>query len=84
MLAKLTHYIMRLSLYERLNYTLALNFQKVLTLASNERIALTKMMRLVFEIYTLRSATPATVSRAGILYINPHDLGWSAYALNCS
>lgn len=49
---------------------------KVLTLASNERIAMTKMMRLVFEIYTLRVATPATVSRAGILYINPQDLGW--------
>lgn len=49
---------------------------KVLTLASNERIALTKMMRLIFEIYTLKTATPATVSRAGILYINPQDLGW--------
>ncbi|KOB71034.1 Dynein heavy chain [Operophtera brumata] len=50
---------------------------KVLTLASNERIALTKMMRLLFEISNLRTATPATVSRAGILYINPQDLGWN-------
>lgn len=50
---------------------------KVLTLASNERIALTKTMRLIFEIYTLKTATPATVSRAGILYINPQDLGWN-------
>ncbi|KAF5280421.1 hypothetical protein FQR65_LT03230 [Abscondita terminalis] len=52
---------------------------KVLTLASNERIALTKGMRLLFEIATLRTATPATVSRAGILYINPTDLGWGPY-----
>ncbi|XP_035709844.1 dynein beta chain, ciliary [Folsomia candida] len=52
---------------------------KVLTLASNERIAMTKMMRLVFEIWTLRVATPATVSRAGILYLNPQDLGWQPY-----
>ncbi|XP_025270513.1 dynein beta chain, ciliary [Camponotus floridanus] len=52
---------------------------KVLTLASNERIALTKQMRLLFEISTLRTATPATVSRAGILYINPQDLGWSPF-----
>jgi len=52
---------------------------KVLTLASNERIALTKMMRLIFEISSLRTATPATVSRAGILYINPQDLGWNPY-----
>jgi dynein heavy chain len=52
---------------------------KVLTLASNERIALTKTMRLIFEIASLRTATPATVSRAGILYINPQDLGWNPY-----
>ena len=51
---------------------------KVLTLASNERIALTKHMRLIFEIYTLKHATPATVSRAGILYLNPQDLAWNA------
>jgi dynein heavy chain, axonemal len=50
---------------------------KVLTLASNERIPLTPTMRLLFEISHLRTATPATVSRAGILYINPDDLGWS-------
>ncbi|XP_072167681.1 dynein beta chain, ciliary [Diadema setosum] len=50
---------------------------KVLTLASNERIALTPTMRLLFEISHLKTATPATVSRAGILYINPADLGWN-------
>ena len=48
---------------------------KILTLASNERIALTPEMRLIFEISNLRTATPATVSRAGILYLNPGDLG---------
>ncbi|KAK2528616.1 hypothetical protein Q9233_007587 [Columba guinea] len=50
---------------------------KVLTLASNERIPLNPTMRLVFEISHLRTATPATVSRAGILYISPSDLGWN-------
>ncbi|KAL2078484.1 hypothetical protein ACEWY4_026169 [Coilia grayii] len=50
---------------------------KVLTLASNERIPLNPTMRLVFEIKDLRTATPATVSRAGILFINPTDLGWN-------
>ncbi len=49
---------------------------KILTLASNERIPLTPTMRLVFEISHLRTATPATVSRAGILFINASDLGW--------
>ena len=49
---------------------------KILTLASNERIPLTPTMRLLFEISHLKTATPATVSRAGILYINAGDLGW--------
>ena len=52
---------------------------KILTLASNERIAVTPEMKLLFEISNLRTATPATVSRAGILYINPGDLGWNPY-----
>lgn len=52
---------------------------KVLTLASNERIALIPSMRLLFEISNLKTATPATVSRAGILYINSQDLGWNPY-----
>uniref|UniRef100_A0A1I8JH23 DHC_N2 domain-containing protein n=1 Tax=Macrostomum lignano TaxID=282301 RepID=A0A1I8JH23_9PLAT len=52
---------------------------KILTLASNERIPLTPSMRLLFEISHLKTATPATVSRAGILYLNPADLGWNPY-----
>ena len=53
---------------------------KVLTLASNERIPLTQHMRLIFEIAHLKYATPATVSRAGILFINETDVGFMAYA----
>ena len=49
---------------------------KVLTLANNERIALTPEMKLLFEVETLKEATPATVSRAGILYINSSDFSW--------
>jgi len=43
---------------------------KMLTLASNERIPLKSYMRMIFEIRDLKYATPATVSRAGILYIS--------------
>jgi len=43
---------------------------KLLTLASNERIPLKAHMKMLFEIRDLRFATPATVSRAGILYIS--------------
>ncbi|KAI2655454.1 Dynein axonemal heavy chain 11 [Labeo rohita] len=52
---------------------------KVLTLANNERIPLTPSMRLLFEISHLKHATPATVSRAGILHINPQELSWNLY-----
>ena len=49
---------------------------KVLTLVSNERIPLSDAMHLVFETDSLVNASPATVSRAGILYINEEDIGW--------
>lgn len=49
---------------------------KILTLASNERISLSPTTRLIFEIGHLRNATPATVSRAGILNINNGDISW--------
>lgn len=49
---------------------------QVLTLVSNERVPLSDAMRMVFEINSLKNATPATVSRAGILFINESDVGW--------
>jgi len=52
---------------------------KMLTLASNERIPLTKPMRLLFEIENLREASPATVSRAGIIFMNDTDVGWAPF-----
>ena len=53
---------------------------RILTLANNERIPLKIHMRMLFEIRDLRFASPATVSRAGILYISD-DSGyqWKAY-----
>eukprot|EP00304_Pavlova_gyrans_P007309 CAMPEP_0206033414 /NCGR_PEP_ID=MMETSP1466-20131121/638_1 /ASSEMBLY_ACC=CAM_ASM_001126 /TAXON_ID=44452 /ORGANISM="Pavlova gyrans, Strain CCMP608" /LENGTH=2403 /DNA_ID=CAMNT_0053407607 /DNA_START=23 /DNA_END=7231 /DNA_ORIENTATION=+ len=52
---------------------------KVLTLVSNERIPLTASMRLIFEISHLRNASPATVSRAGVIFLNESDIGWRPY-----
>eukprot|EP00755_Sulcionema_specki_P037494 Sspe_Gene.22958::Locus_8839_Transcript_1_1_Confidence_1.000_Length_2434::g.22958::m.22958/K10408/DNAH; dynein heavy chain, axonemal len=52
---------------------------KMLTLANNDRIPLTPSMRMLFEISQLRNASPATVSRAGILFINESDLGWQPF-----
>ena len=53
---------------------------KILTLASNERIPLKPHMRMIFEIRDLRFASPATVSRAGILFISDTaGYQWRAY-----
>eukprot|EP00760_Papus_ankaliazontas_P013352 PhM_4_TR15700/c3_g1_i1/m.85000/K10408/DNAH; dynein heavy chain, axonemal len=52
---------------------------KVLTLVNNDRIQLTAAMRMIFEISHLLNASPATVSRAGVVYINESDLSWMAY-----
>jgi len=49
---------------------------KVLTLVSSERIPLTPSMRLLLEISHLKNATPATVSRGGVLFVNDSDVGW--------
>ena len=52
---------------------------KLLTLVSNERIFLTPAMRLLLEVSNLKNATPATVSRGGVLYVNEHDVGWKPF-----
>jgi dynein heavy chain len=52
---------------------------RMLTLVSNERIPLTNSMRMIFEISHLINASPATVSRAGVVFINETDLGWGPF-----
>jgi len=52
---------------------------KVLTLVSQERIPLTPEMRLILEVSHLKNATPATVSRGGVLFVNDSDVGWKPF-----
>jgi dynein heavy chain len=52
---------------------------KVLTLVSQERIPLTPSMRLIIEVSHLKNATPATVSRGGVLYVNDSDISCRPY-----
>ena len=51
---------------------------KVLTLVNGDRISLTSSMALLFEVENLSVASPATVSRAGMIYIG-EDLGWKPF-----
>jgi dynein heavy chain len=53
---------------------------KILTLINGDRIPLTNSMSLMFETQDLRVASPATVSRAGMIYIDASELGWTSYS----
>lgn len=52
---------------------------KTLTLINGDRIAMSKYMSLVFEVQDLAVASPATVSRAGMVYLDVDDLGYRPY-----
>ena len=55
------------------NMNSVMDDNKTLTLPSNERIKVLGHMRLIFEIRDLAFASPATVTRAGVLYISDKD-----------
>ncbi|XP_044939243.1 dynein axonemal heavy chain 2 isoform X8 [Mustela putorius furo] len=52
---------------------------KVLTLINGERIAMPEQVSLLFEVENLAVASPATVSRCGMVYTDYTDLGWKPY-----
>ncbi|CAD2104163.1 Dhc93AB [Plasmodium vinckei petteri] len=65
------------------NMNSVMDDNKVLTLSSNERILLKNHMNLIFEFSDLMFTTPATISRAGLVYfsVDPNSL-WKNYFLS--
>ena len=55
-----------------------LDDNKILTLPNGDRFPMAETVKLVFEVQDLNNASPATVSRCGIVYVSQRDLGYAA------
>ncbi|XP_043531479.1 dynein axonemal heavy chain 6-like [Chiloscyllium plagiosum] len=61
------------------NLNTVLDDTRTLCLSNGERIRLPRGMRLLFEVDSLSQASPATISRCAMVYMDPVDLGWRPY-----
>ena len=58
------------------NMNSVMDDNRLLTLANGERIRLQKHCAMLFEVFDLQYASPATVSRCGMVYVDPKDMGY--------
>ena len=61
------------------NMNSVMDDNKTLTLPNGERIQLQDHCKLLFEVGDLQFASPATVSRCGMVYVDPKDLRFRPY-----
>ncbi|MBO6183498.1 MAG: hypothetical protein J6O88_02240, partial [Chryseobacterium sp.] len=62
------------------NMNSVLDDSQTLCLSNGERIKLKSYVKIFFEVEDLSKASLATVSRLGVIYFGPKELGWRPYA----
>ena len=61
------------------NMNSVMDDNRILTLTNGDRITLQKRTIMLFEVFDLQYASPATISRCGMVYVDPKNLGYTPY-----
>lgn len=61
------------------NMNSVMDDNRILTLANGDRIRLLKHCAMLFEVFDLQYASPATISRCGMVFVDAKNLGYAPY-----
>ena len=61
------------------NMNSVMDDNKILTLANGDRIRLLKHCAMLFEVFDLQYASPATISRCGMVFVDSKNLGYAPF-----
>jgi len=61
------------------NMNSVMDDNRILTLANGDRIRLLKHCAMLFEVYDLQYASPATISRCGMVFVDSKNLGFAPF-----